>query len=70
MEVKKRIFKKFEYSYRGKSQLVDYQKSATLLCLFKMSNELFGDKFSEGVHFPLEFRLYVQQPHTFLEVNI
>ena len=56
----KRISKKFESSYRGKSQLVDSQNSATLLCLFEMRSELFGDKFSEGVYFPLEFRLHVQ----------
>ena len=57
----KRISKKFESSYRGKSQLVDYQNSATLLCLFEMRRELFGVKFSEGNHFPLKFRLDVQQ---------
>ena len=50
------------------SQLVDYQISATLLCLFEMRSELFGDKFSEGVYFPLEFRLHGQQPHKFLDV--
>ena len=27
------------------------------------------DKFSEGVYFPLEFRLHVQQPHKFLDIS-
>ena len=48
---------------------MDYQDSATLLCLFEMRNDLFGDNFSEGVRFPLELRLDVQQPHKFLDVN-
>ena len=52
-----------------KSQSVDYQNSKKLLCLSKMRNELFGDKFSEGVHFPLEYRLDVQQLHKFLDMN-
>ena len=65
----KRTSKKFESSYRGKSQLVDYQNSATLFCSFDMRNELLGDEFSEGVQFKLEFRLDFQQPHNFLDVN-
>ena len=48
---------------------MDHLNSETLPCLFKMRCELFGDKFSEGVHFPLEFKLYVQPPHKFLDVN-
>ena len=56
---------------QGKSQLVEYQNGATLLCLFEMRirSELFRDKFSEGIHFPLELRLAVQKPHKFLEGN-
>ena len=34
-----------------------------------MRSELFGDNFSEGVHLSLEFKLYVQAPHKFLDVN-
>ena len=65
----KRTLKKFESSYRGKSQLVDYQNSATLFCPFEMCTELFGDEFSEGVHYKLEFSLDFQQSHNFLDVN-
>ena len=65
----KTILKKFDTSYRGKSQLVDYQNSARLFCPFEMRNELFGDEFSEGVYFKLEFRLDFRQPRNFLDVN-
>ena len=60
---------KFTVMFLRSPQFYYYQNSATLLCPFEMRNELFGDKFSEGVHFPLEFRLDVQQPHKFLDVN-
>ena len=36
---------------------------------FEMRNDLFGDEFSEGFHFKLEFRLDFQQPHKLLAVN-